>query len=273
MNERIFIVQASSANLVQIAGNGKGSALSRVVGPLNLTAPIANRIATISDLTSMATGQLAVTTDGFWGTIVDFPTNTDQGAFTTQAAGDTLTKTSHGIGNGTRVYVYQSGQNVVPAPLIAGKIYFVVGTAANTLQLSLTSGGAAINITGTDTTVGLKSLTTDNIQVDQWRGVNALTNNNPVAGASNVNIFPAGSILAGAKSVRIERILGVKGSAGAETLAISDYDPANPLWTVTNPAANTAQAEFTYEVDLSSIFLFQASAVTGVWDICFSIKW
>lgn len=80
--------------------------------------------------------------------------------FTAQASADTLTLASHGIANHTRVRVsraYVGGVlQPLPAPLVGGDMYyFVVGTAANTLQLATTYGGAAINITADSTGVGI----------------------------------------------------------------------------------------------------------------------
>lgn len=70
------------------------------------------------------------------------------GGFTVDAAGvtsNTITATAHGQGNGQAVMVWGS----LPAPLVAGTTYFVVGAAANTFQLAATSGGGVIDLTTT----------------------------------------------------------------------------------------------------------------------------
>lgn len=74
---------------------------------------------------------------------------TSQAAFAaaTDLTADTLTKTAHGLANGTPVVLYDDGLGI-PTGLSASTKYYVVGTAANTFQLAATSGGAAINITG-----------------------------------------------------------------------------------------------------------------------------
>lgn len=58
---------------------------------------------------------------------------------------DTLTSAGHGLSNGDRVKVRSEG--AVPAGLSEATTYYVVGATTNTLQLSLTSGGAAVNLT------------------------------------------------------------------------------------------------------------------------------
>lgn len=57
---------------------------------------------------------------------------------------DTITITAHGFSNGNRLkYVSTSAVT----GLTTAVIYYVVGATANTIQLSATSGGAAINLT------------------------------------------------------------------------------------------------------------------------------
>jgi hypothetical protein len=63
-------------------------------------------------------------------------------AFTVAAATDLFTKNAHGL-VANQVVVILNG----PAPLVAGTTYFVRTPTANTFQLSLTSGGAAVDIT------------------------------------------------------------------------------------------------------------------------------
>lgn len=99
--------------------------------------------------TMTSTGHLSVgmnlvtksTATGLNGTAVTF---TD--------VGDLVTKTAHGIPNGTEV----SFSAIVSTTGISIRtIYFVVGATANTFQVALTSGGAAIALTtnGTGTLV------------------------------------------------------------------------------------------------------------------------
>lgn len=60
---------------------------------------------------------------------------------------DTLLAENHGLTNGTRVVILHTGAFAIPGGLTEGSIYFVVGATTDTFQVSLTSGGAAINIT------------------------------------------------------------------------------------------------------------------------------
>jgi hypothetical protein len=60
---------------------------------------------------------------------------------------DTLESIGHGFANTNTVVVW-AGSNTLPTGISEGTIYFVVASATDTLQLSATSGGAAINLTG-----------------------------------------------------------------------------------------------------------------------------
>lgn len=71
-------------------------------------------------------------------------------AFTVTAANDTVDITSHGYSNGQRFMLSNVG-GALPAGLAADTLYYVVNAATNTFKLSLTAGGAAVDITGTGT--------------------------------------------------------------------------------------------------------------------------
>jgi hypothetical protein len=58
-----------------------------------------------------------------------------------------VTSTSHGLANGRRVIFQTTG--ALPTGITANTVYFVVNAAANTFQISATSGGAAIATSGT----------------------------------------------------------------------------------------------------------------------------
>src|SRR5262245_58532660 len=85
---------------------------------------------------------------------------------TVNSGTDTLTATAHGLSNGWIIRVSAAS---MPGGLSPATDYFVVGAAANTFQLSLTSGGAAIDITSNGTTVVRVSQTTS-ITVDAIGG-------------------------------------------------------------------------------------------------------
>jgi hypothetical protein len=62
-----------------------------------------------------------------------------------QATPAVVTWTGHALTNGTAVTFTTTGS--LPAPLVAGNIYFVVSAATNTFQVSATLGGTAIATT------------------------------------------------------------------------------------------------------------------------------
>ena len=91
--------------------------------------------------TSTNRGRLLANSDGVWrgvkGTTV-----------TGSAAADTLTAVSHGLADTTLISFFpDSTADVLPAPLVVGKNYFVRDAAADTFKVALTSGGAAIDLT------------------------------------------------------------------------------------------------------------------------------
>jgi len=59
-----------------------------------------------------------------------------------------ITSSAHGMANTDRVRVYNVVAETLPAGLTEGTMYFVVGATTDTFQVSLTSGGAAVDITG-----------------------------------------------------------------------------------------------------------------------------
>lgn len=67
--------------------------------------------------------------------------------------GDDFTFAGHGLANGDRVIYYNGGGTSITG-LTSGTMYFVVGVSGSVFQLSLTSGGAAINISGTQSALG-----------------------------------------------------------------------------------------------------------------------
>ena len=71
--------------------------------------------------------------------------------FTANASTDVITATGHDYINTLAVTLSVSGGGTLPAPLVAGTTYYVRDVATNTFKLSLTSGGAAIDITDAGT--------------------------------------------------------------------------------------------------------------------------
>ena len=98
---------------------------------------------------------------------------------------NTLTITGHGCNDGD--FVQFRTATTLPAPLAPLTNYYVINSTTNTMEVSLTSGGAAIDIT--DTGVGAHTLTWVNTP-----GVTMPTKNIRVDGADNsvqtASLFP-----------------------------------------------------------------------------------
>src|SRR6185436_2482651 len=60
---------------------------------------------------------------------------------------DTITSGAHGLSNDNRVMVFNVFAESLPTGLTEGTIYYVVGAATDTFQVSTTSGGSAVNLT------------------------------------------------------------------------------------------------------------------------------
>lgn len=94
---------------------------------------------------------------GFWDAVTagNFLGMTPNGGGTPQGfvansadvTSDTLDCVAHGFSNGDSVVVWAVPGDPLPTGLAEGTVYFVVGATTDTLQLSATSGGSAINIT------------------------------------------------------------------------------------------------------------------------------
>lgn len=65
----------------------------------------------------------------------------------TAAATDTLTVPDHGFADNDTVVVFPAAGEALPTGLTAGTVYFVINATADTLQLSATQGGAAVDLT------------------------------------------------------------------------------------------------------------------------------
>jgi hypothetical protein len=97
-----------------------------------------------------------VTHLGYWtaltgGTFMGYaPVNGGNvdGVATAKNTGDVATSHAHGLVDTNRVQLYTVAGEALPAGLLDTVIYFVVGATADTFQVSLTSGGAPVAITG-----------------------------------------------------------------------------------------------------------------------------
>lgn len=64
----------------------------------------------------------------------------------TDLTNNTITSVAHGLANGDRVLFFNVFAESLPTTITEGAAYFVVGTATDTFQISLTLGGAAIDL-------------------------------------------------------------------------------------------------------------------------------
>lgn len=81
------------------------------------------------------------------GTLMDWGEFLGEGkVFSVDASTDTLTSAAHGFTNGQAVRV-RNKDGTLPTGLSASTKYYIVGATTNTFQLSLTAGGAAVDIT------------------------------------------------------------------------------------------------------------------------------
>lgn len=91
---------------------------------------------------------------GFWsaltvGTFLGWaPVNggSVDGVATVANAGDVFTSYGHGLANTDRIYLLPTAGQALPGGLNSTTLYFVVGASADTFQVSLTSGGAAVAV-------------------------------------------------------------------------------------------------------------------------------
>lgn len=108
-----------------------------------------------------------------------------------------VTKASHGLSAGETVIFYTTG--ALPTGVVAGRVYYVVNVASTTFQVSETSGGAAINSSGSQS--GAHSYTSNGPQ-------DLTISGNTIYKSSSVN--SQGIILVGASDAIVAKnsILG-----------------------------------------------------------------
>lgn len=73
---------------------------------------------------------------------------TISGVATIQASDDIFRSDGHGLPNDRRVVFYPANGEALPTGVTEGTDYFVINATTDTFQISLTPGGAAINLTG-----------------------------------------------------------------------------------------------------------------------------
>lgn len=71
--------------------------------------------------------------------------------FAGDAVANTIESPAHGYSNGDRLVVSTEFGGALPGGLMEGTMYYVISTAADTFQVSLTLGGAAVDFTTSGT--------------------------------------------------------------------------------------------------------------------------
>ena len=106
------------------------------------SAPITIPIAAGVTIQTVGVWDTGGASQGFWqiGSTVN-------GVGTATASTETIASFGHGLSNTDRVFVTAPAGSSLPAGLSATTLYFVVGATTDSFQLSLTSGGAAVDIT------------------------------------------------------------------------------------------------------------------------------
>ena len=98
---------------------------------------------------------------GFWvgGTYVGYAANGgSQLLYVVDTVANNVRSPVHGLTNGTKIVFFNG---TVPAPLVEGAVYFVIAATTDTFQVSATSGGAAVVLTGQPNNSALQTIVED----------------------------------------------------------------------------------------------------------------
>jgi surface protein len=128
-----------SGKTITITGN---PGVDAAVAKTGLTATAKSLTINMADTSSLAVGMLA-TNATVWAAV----------NMTADVTANTLTLTGHNIPNGTMVAFSSLG---TVTGVTIWTIYYVVNATANTFQIALTPGGAAIDLTGTNGTMAVR---------------------------------------------------------------------------------------------------------------------
>lgn len=108
----------------------------------------------VSPFSNSAQGWGSIVTPPFNGSSIIFQSAVQLLACAIDTGADTFTHVAHGYANGSVVAIY----GTPPAGTSNNTAYYIVGATSNTFQVSLTSGGAAINLTTTGSGVGTRQV-------------------------------------------------------------------------------------------------------------------
>lgn len=147
-------------------------------------------------------------------------------AFTANAGTDVITAAIDNVPNLTPVKLSTTG--TLPAPLVAGTVYYTRDTSGNDRKLALTSGGAAIDIT--DTGSGVHTITpqiaTKNLKNVSWNATPILSHTfqigrTPISKAYGCRIKR--SLVSSVDTLTSEQIIMGSSSAGGSAPASAAF--------------------------------------------------
>jgi hypothetical protein len=153
-----YPIGAAPANSIHATGGGKSSVVTISIANPSVISWTAHGLLEGTGVQLGTTGALptglspattyyvfAPTTDAF--NLSTVPVGQGGSCTITIASPAVVTKTAHGFTNGTKIVFSTTG--ALPTGLVAGTPYFVVSAVTDDFQVSATSGGSAINTTGT----------------------------------------------------------------------------------------------------------------------------
>lgn len=148
----VYVTEANNLYCRDVTVTGNSSIASNLTGAVGAIEIITN----VGNVT--CTGNTVQGVAGNNGIVITHPGSLTSGGWTADAGADTLTKTDHAWYDGTQVTLTSTG--TLPTGLSLSTTYYIVNATANTIQLSLSFGGAAVDLTdaGTGTTT-LNTLT------------------------------------------------------------------------------------------------------------------
>lgn len=122
---------------------------------------------------------------------------------------DVITITAHGLADGDPVKFSSTG--TLPTGITAGTTYYLVSSTTDTFKISATSGGAAVDITGTGS--GTHTMSAGDIVISP--SDHGFTNNNILA-----QVF----VLDSGEYYRIFPDISINSSTGAVTISVTNSD-------------------------------------------------
>lgn len=188
-----------------------------------------------------------------------------RGAVTFDGTADTMTLATHGMANGTMIG-FSGG--VMPTGLTSNTQYYVVNTATNTVQLSLTSGGSPINFTGNGSgtitlwqSICTKSLASTDINADI-----TTYGENFFAGFVRFTFAEGATAVTTTDTYQIRMVQtgGTVGNWNWQIAGAGNYSAFVVSDAVGTPTSNTDQVILAHRLTMNTSFTFKGGAVSNV---------